>query len=330
MNNIDTLNNILTQFKIAAYCKHFGDYNNSFYYDFSLNPGTRIQVLEKYANEISLAIKAPSKPLIKILPNEGIVRFEYVKPIDKKVNLFELGRSIIRPAGKLQCLLGETIYGDPLWFDMSEAPHTLIGGTTGSGKTTILHSIVSNLLVQGNNTITIMDPKGIEFSGYSRFPSIEVVYEYNDCLAILQSLCGEMDRRYATMREYGITGDYFSKHILIIDEFSDLIMQDKSRKFYEGLCRLAQKSRSAGIHIVIATQRPSATIIDGSIKANFSCRISCRVASGTDSKIVLDRMGAEELYGKGDAIIKSEEWDYQRFKVAYTNLDEISEYFGEV
>jgi S-DNA-T family DNA segregation ATPase FtsK/SpoIIIE len=117
--------------------------------------------------------------------------------------------------------------------------------------------------------------------------------------------------------------------VVIIDEFADLIMQDKEDQFYVALCRLAQKCRAARIHIILATQRPSVNIINGSIKANFPARIACKVASHVDSKVILDTSGAENLLGKGDALIRDNFRHLERFQVAYTTAQEVCSYFGD-
>jgi len=297
MNNVEKLNDILKQFKIGATCRNFGEYKNSFYYDLELKPGTRIQNIEKYINELSLILKAPSKPQLDLL---------------------------------LQLLLGEDTKGLPLWFDMETAPHMIIGGATGSGKSTLLHSIIANLLVMDNVMIDLIDTKNIEFFKYNdRFDRIAVACDYDRCIEVLENLYEEMEERYKIMRDGGIVDDYFPYHVLIIDEFADLVMQDVGHTMQKLLCGLAQKCRAAGIHIILATQRPAASILSGEIKANFPARIALKTASGIDSKIILDSVGAEELNGFGDAIIKSNEHYYSRFQSASTNPDEVYRYFGD-
>jgi S-DNA-T family DNA segregation ATPase FtsK/SpoIIIE len=117
--------------------------------------------------------------------------------------------------------------------------------------------------------------------------------------------------------------------VVIIDEFADLIMQDKANMFHDLLCRLAQKCRAARIHIILATQRPSVNVISGIIKANFPARIACRVASHVDSKVILDASGAENLLGKGDAMVRDNFRQNERFQIAYTTPQEVVKYFGE-
>jgi S-DNA-T family DNA segregation ATPase FtsK/SpoIIIE len=129
-----------------------------------------------------------------------------------------------------------------------------------------------------------------------------------------------MNKRYRLMSE-GFNVKNFSDTVIIIDEFSDLILQDQNKLFYKNLCTLSQKCRAAKIHIILSTQRPSNQIIDGSIKANFPARISCKVASHIDSKVILDSVGAESLMGGGDAFIKDSFRSMERFQIAYTDAE---------
>jgi S-DNA-T family DNA segregation ATPase FtsK/SpoIIIE len=203
---------------------------------------------------------------------------------------------------------------------MAQAPHMLVGGTTGSGKSTVLHTMIANLIPH-NCILHLMDTKNVEFAPYDcGFKNIKVFREYNQCLEQLKALTQEMEWRYNNLSVKDLP-----YHVLIIDEFADIIIQDETKEFQTTLCKLAQKSRAAKIHIILATQRPSANIINGSIKANFPTRLSCKVASALESKIVLDGKGAEKLNGHGDALIKSN--DCMRFQVAYTTPQEICEYY---
>lgn len=330
MDNTEKLNKVFNTFKIAATCTNFFEYKNACFYDVELQPGTRIRDVEKYLNELSFAMRIPGKPALKILSDKGLLRFEFLKPRTNKVDLFQLGYGLPRPNGKLTCLIGETPEGLPLWFDIVSNPHMLVAGCTGSGKSTILHTLIANLLLYPRVSIILMDPKNIEFYKYSdmQLDRIKVTYAYDECLEQLEKLCLEMDERYQLIREFKVTADHFPYIVLIIDEFADLIQQDVSKQFHAYLCRLAQKSRAAGIHLIISTQRPSVDVVDGTIKANFPSRISCKVATGVDSRVILDATGAQNLLGCGDSILKSSAHDWQRFQAAFTSPDEIKKYFG--
>jgi S-DNA-T family DNA segregation ATPase FtsK/SpoIIIE len=205
----------------------------------------------------------------------------------------------------------------------------IISGTTGSGKSTLLHNIIANLLLGNNSIICLLDPKNIEFSIYDNYniPKINVGYTYMDGITILNSLISVMEERYNLMRK-GVNINNLPYAVLIIDEFADLIMQDIDNQFYEKLCLLSQKCRAAKMSIILSTQRPSVNIVNGTIKANFPARISCKTASHVDSKIVLDAVGAEDLMGGGDALLRDNFRYLDRFQVAYTDANEVCKYFG--
>lgn len=328
MSNIDILNNIFNAFKIQAICKSYAEYKNASFYDVELKPGGRLKDLHRYSAEFSLALKASSQPKINIIPEKGIVRFEFIKNRSEKVSLIELGNMFKRPVGELTCLMGETPMGEPVWMDMVQNPHLLVAGTSGSGKSTVLHTIVANMLMYPKTQVYLMDPKSIEFCEYESINNIKISYSFDECLNTLHLLNDEMDARYAKIKENKNNINSFPYIVLIIDEFADIRLNDTNNDFHKQLCRLAQKSRAAKIHIVLATQRPSANVVDGLIKANFPSRLSCKVASGVDSKVVLDAMGAEDLRGNGDAIIHSPQFNYQRFQSAYVNAAQVCKYFA--
>lgn len=330
MDNVEKLNTILDAFKIKAVCRNFTEYKNISSYDIELKPGSRIRDVEKYLNEIAFSLRVEGKPALKLLSEQGLLRFEFVKSQHNKINLFELGYGLSRPTGKLTCLLGETHEGNPLWIDIVNNPHMLIAGCTGSGKSTLLHVLIANLLLYPKASIILMDPKNIEFHKYAemKLDRVQVSYDYEECLHQLETLSLEMEERYTLIRDFKITVELFPYIILIIDEFADLIQQDLKKRFHSLLVKLAQKSRAAGIHIIISTQRPSVDVVDGTIKANFPSRIACKVASGVDSRVILDTNGAQNLIGCGDALLKNHELSLQRFQVAFTSPDEIQTYFG--
>jgi len=331
MWQVENLNSILAAFKIAALCNNFSEYKNACFYDIELKPGAKVRDIEKYSTELSLALKKAGKPRLIISPEEGIIQLEFLNSKREKTSLFDIAYQIERPEGKLTCLLGETLQNDPLWIDIAANPHLLIAGTTGSGKSTLLHTIIANLLLYPKVSIHLMDPKNIEFYKYSEanLPKLNVAHEFADCLIMIESLCLEMDSRYQKIKERKLFADNFPFIVLIIDEYADLIMQDENKLFYKSLIRLAQKSRAAGIHLIMSTQRPSVDVIDGIIKANFPARISCKVSSHIDSRIILDAVGAERLIGSGDALIRDSKFDLQRFQVAYTSPDEVCCLFGK-
>lgn len=325
------LNAIFSAYKISAICLSYQESNNYCSYNVRLNPRTRIKDLEKFSNEIGLALRAPGKPSIALIPEDGAIRLEFFRNQAKRVDLFDLFTNKKLPKTGLFCLLGQTIKGENLWFDLAQAPHLLIAGTTGSGKSTLLHTLLGNLLNYHEVKLYLMDPKNIEFCEYADKieRNIQVCNNYTECLHMLDNLCEIMEKRYELLRNKSAL-ESLPYIVIMIDEFSDLILQDKDKQFYEQLCRLAQKCRAARMHIILGTQRPSVDIISGSIKANFPARIACKTASGVDSKVILDTVGAEHLVGRGDSFLRLSGGTLQRFQAAYTDANEVCKYFGKL
>jgi S-DNA-T family DNA segregation ATPase FtsK/SpoIIIE len=330
MELIQDFNKILTSFNIKASCVDHRRVDNYFYYDLKLNPSAKVKDVQKYSDEISLALKTPCKPSVKVLHSEGVVRLEFATPRLAPLKLFDYFTNYGIPKGEINCLLGQTVDGKEMWMDLATNPHMIVSGTTGSGKSTLIHNIIANLLNYNNVDLYLSDPKRIEFIEYSnRIKSIDVRFSYDETLALINNALELMEFRYELIRRGNIKITDFKPMVIIIDEFADLIMQDKNDAFYTSLCRLAQKCRAARIHIILATQRPSVNIINGTIKANFPARIACRVASHVDSKVILDASGAENLLGKGDALVRDNSRFLERFQVAYTDAAEVCSVFGE-
>lgn len=334
MEPIKEFNNILKSFKIKAVCVDYRKTSNYYCYDLRLDPHAKVRDITKWSDELSLALKASSKPHIKIVHAQGLVRLEFASPLTEPLSLFDYftndqatNRELIN--GELSCLLGQSTDGKRVWMDLAQNPHMIIAGTTGSGKSTLLHTIIANLLNYHDATLYLIDPKNIEFYEYDKkIDNLHVGYSYDEVMNTLDVLLETMENRYRMMRE-GIKSNQLKPIVLIIDEFADLIMQDKDEQFYNKLCKLAQKCRASKINIILSTQRPSTNIINGTIKANFPARIACRVATHVDSKVVLDNVGAESLSGKGDALVRDNLRFLERFQVAYTTPAEVCKYFGK-
>lgn len=328
MDHVTALNEILRSYRIKATCVNYAHSDNYFYYDLQLLPQGRIRDLEKFLGEIVLNLRTSAKPSISILADKGLVRLSFNKERKNKLNLLDYFTNNSIPNGSINCLLGESVDGSKVWMDLAANPHLIVAGTTGSGKSCLLHNIIANLYNYNNVQLILIDPKNIEFGMYSKgMRNTYVGHTYNDALKTLSSLTELMNNRYDMLRK----GMHISKLpyvVLIIDEFSDLIMQDKNNEFYTQLCTLAQKCRAAKIHIILSTQRPSVNVINGTIKANFPARICCQVSSAIDSRIVLDQSGGENLLGKGDAILKDNRCE--RFQIAYINPKDVCSTFGNL
>lgn len=329
MESILNFNAILQSFNIKASCIYHQQVDNYYYYDLKLNPNTKVKDIQRHSDELSLALRTPCKPSIKVIHSQGVVRLEFITPRTEPLKLFDYFTNTNVPKGDIMCLLGQTVNGERMWMDLAQNPHMIVAGTTGSGKSTLLHTIIANLLNYNDVDLFLVDPKNIEFSKYdNKIESIHVSYSYDEAINLLRSAVDLMETRYELMRT-GVSAETLKSIVIIIDEFADLIMQDKDDEFYSTLCRLAQKCRAAKINIILSTQRPSVNIINGTIKANFPARISCRVASHVDSKVILDASGAENLLGKGDALVRDNFRFLERFQIAHTSPEEICNYFGK-
>lgn len=329
---------LLNQLKIKADVVSSETNGTMSKYYLRLRPDGKINKIERCASEIALGLKAFSIPIIKIIPEKGLVSIELITKKQNTILFGDLFQSLNINTDELRLpmILGREHTGSDLVADLSLMPHLLIAGTTGSGKSVLLHSIICSFLKLDNIKLALIDPKNVEFSYYNDIKQlIYPIANYpDDAYNILSDLVEEMDDRFIKMAKISVNniGTYNQKKskrkmpyiVLIIDEYSDLIQLSK-KIFQNKLSRLAQKSRACGIHIIIATQRPSADVVTGIIKANFPARISCKVTSVTNSRVILDRGGAEKLLGKGDAFINSNVHDMLRFKGALISPNEIEQ-----
>ena len=240
---------------------------------------------------------------------------------------------------EIPLFLGVAADGSDVWCNAAALPHLLISGTTGSGKTVFLNNVILNLLavsVFKPLNLVLIDPKRVEFAPYQNAYqlSVPVISDLDNSRSILLEAIELMERRYTKITESLVrnimeynkqAADKMPYMFIIIDEFADLIMQDNSGEVKNSIIRLAQKSRAVGVHIILATQRPSADIIDGLIKANFPARIAFKTSSKIDSRIILDENGAENLLGKGDMLVRILPEIKCRLQGVFVSIDEIKE-----
>lgn len=330
MNTIESFNQILKSFKIKATCVAINQHRHFSFYDLELAPGTRVNKLHQFSNELALALRAKSSPIIKIMAEQGIVRLQLAHKKADLLKLFEMYNAS-EAKGFLPFLLGETNEGKKLWVDMSQNPHLLVAGSTGSGKSVFLHNLIANAAKHRDVKLYLVDTKKVEFSPYDKaeFSGLvsSVAKDYASACNLMDHLMNLMEMRYSYLDSIGASNINqiplsMDKIVVIIDEMADLMLADRSGQFENSLVKLAAKSRAAGIYIVAATQRPSVDVITGLIKANFPARLACKVSSRVDSQIILDYPGAENLMGQGDAIFKSPTCDSIRLQVAYVSAKE--------
>ncbi|MBE9482941.1 MAG: DNA translocase FtsK, partial [Chloroflexi bacterium] len=305
---------------------------------------TRVKVerITSLASDLALALAAPSIRIEAPVPGKSVVGIEVPNTISSLVSL----RGVIETnafqrveaKSKLTLALGKGAGGEAIAADLARMPHLLIAGATGSGKTVCLNSIICCLLLHNTpneSKFIMIDPKRVELTPFNSIPHLAapVIVDTNKALGTLRWLNQEMDKRYQKLATAGVRNidgynrnkqgdERFPYIILIIDELADLMMAGFDEVEHI-LCRLAQLARATGIHLVVATQRPSVDVVTGLIKANFPTRISFAVTSQVDSRTILDMGGAEKLLGRGDMLyMPTEEAKPKRLQGCYVSDNE--------
>jgi S-DNA-T family DNA segregation ATPase FtsK/SpoIIIE len=291
-------------------------------------PGVKVSQIASRADDISMALAARSIRIEAPIPGRGAVGIEVPNPEPSIVSLKELLEHYPADKDGLVVPLGKTVTGEPFFADISDMPHLLIAGATGSGKSVCINTIICSLLFHhtpASCRFILVDPKRLELIAYNDIPHLlhPVITESKRVLKVLQWLTVEMDRRYKLLASVGVkniqgfnrkvaeeelvhpeTQERLSRlpyYVTIIDELAD-IMVTMGNEIYPPITRLSQMARAVGIHLVFATQRPSVDVVTGLIKANFPCRLAFQVTSKTDSRTILDANGAEKLLGNGDML----------------------------
>lgn len=289
-------------------------------YAIKIPPGTRLTKITTLANDLALATEAPTGQ-IRIeapIPGRSLVGIEIPNRSLQFVGLREMLESKVmqQAKSKLSVPLGLNVSGEPVVADISKMPHVLIAGTTGSGKSVMVNTIISSILFNASPNevrFILIDPKRVELTGYNDIPHLlsPVVVEADKSVSALKWALKEMDKRYTKFAEAGVKNiDGYNELsgfqaipyiVIVMDELADL-MALAPVEVEDCIARLAQMARATGIHLVLATQRPSVDVITGLIKANIPCRIAFNVSSGVDSKVIIDGPGAEKLLGRGDML----------------------------
>ena len=305
-------------------------------YEITLAAGVRISKVRSLEDDIALSLSALGIRIIAPIPGKGTVGIEVpnAKPSVVSMESILNSKKFQETTMELPCAMGKTITNEVFMFDLAKAPHLLVAGATGQGKSVGLNAILTSLLYKKHPAemkIVLVDPKMVEFSVYKTIErhflaalpeemDSPIITDTTKVVRTLNSLCVEMDARYELLMAAGERNikDYNKKFkerklnpekghrfmpyiVVVIDEYGDLIMT-AGKEIELPIARIAQKARAVGIHMIIATQRPTTNIITGTIKANFPGRIAFKVSQGIDSKTILDRMGANQLIGRGDML----------------------------
>lgn len=285
-------------------------------YELQPAPGVKVGSILTLSDDIALAMRAAAVRIVAPIPGKNRVGIEVPNGSIAAVYLKEvLEQSEFRSSpSKLMLAIGKDISGKPLISDLGDMPHLLIAGTTGSGKTVCLNSLMTSVLFNASPTevkMILVDPKMVEMASYNDLPHLicPVVTDAKKATAAFNWVVAEMETRYRTFNKeqvrnikgYHDKGGAMPYIVIVVDELADL-MQVAAKSIESSVMRIAQLARAAGIHLILATQRPSTDVVTGVIKANFPARISFKVATQVDSRTVLDMKGAESLLGKGDLL----------------------------
>lgn len=269
-------------------------------YRFAPSIGIKMGRLTGYVSDVEQVLGVAGVRVLAPIPNSTLVGFEVPRSERTFPNLPSTGA-----LRGLRVAIGEDVMGQPFFFDLRTAPHMLVAGASGSGKSVFLHSIIQQLMRGSRVELTLIDPKQVEFSQYDGQVK-QYQYEPEKVVATLEALNEEMEARYANMKAAGIRSIEDSKsmkyHVVVVDEYADIVARADTKAL---LRRLAQKGRACGIHLVVATQRASTRIIDGDTKVNFPVKVVFKMAKVADSQVMIDEAGAEKLLGMGDALIQT-------------------------
>jgi S-DNA-T family DNA segregation ATPase FtsK/SpoIIIE len=305
-------------------------------YEISLAPGVKVSAISALSNDIQRALKAETVRIVAPIPGKSTVGIEVPNEQKEKVRMKELLQLAPEAMQKMliPMFLGKDASGEPLIADLARMPHCLIAGTTGSGKSVCINTIIMSIMYMQRPDrvkMILVDPKVVEMAPFKDIPHLmcPVINDAARATSVLEWACQKMDERYDLLAEAGVRNlegynkltreeliERFSPGspeeearipknlpfiVIIVDELADLMMTS-GKEVESHIVRLAQKARAVGIHLILATQRPQATVVTGLIKANMPTKIAFRVASKMDSRIVLDQNGAEVLLGQGDML----------------------------
>ena len=327
-------------------------------YEITPAPGVRISKIRNLEDDIALSLSALGIRIIAPIPGKGTIGIEVPNAKPQIVSMESIinSRKFQETQFELPMALGKTITNELYMVDLAKMPHLLVAGATGQGKSVGLNAIITSLLYKKHPAelkLVMVDPKKVEFSVYSPIinhflAQVEgtegdepIITDVQKVVQTLKSLCVEMDNRYDLLKKAGARNlreyneKFKSRHlnpenghrlmpyiVVIIDEFGDLIMT-AGKEIELPICRIAQLARAVGIHMIIATQRPTTNIITGTIKANFPGRMAFKVSAMVDSRTILDRAGAQQLVGKGDMLVLGGGAEPVRVQCAFVDTPEV-------
>ncbi len=326
-SNIKLLEQVLTDFDIhgKVVAAHVGPTVTQ--YELELKSGTKVNKILSLNKEIALALAAKDVRIQAPIPGKSTIGIDIPNKITTPVSLREVLASVSKDKedSKLLAVLGKDIMGNPRWMEVNKTPHLLIAGATGSGKSVCVNSVITSILMRAKPDevkLVMIDPKKVELSMYNGAPHLlaPVVNDPKKASIVLKKIVEEMEHRYDLLSESGTkniegynrlmekkieSGDVSAKKlpyiVVLIDELADLMLV-AAKEVEDSIMRITQMARAAGIHLIVATQRPSTDVITGVVKANIPSRIAFTVSSSIDSRTILDMTGAEKLIGKGDML----------------------------
>lgn len=338
---IDTINQTLEEFGISGEVVNYVKGPAVTQFEISLGGGIKVERVQNISRNLQMNLECKSLRIEAPIPGKSTVGIEVPNPVQEIVYLGDMLRdkAFLNDGNPLNVALGIAIDGSPIYLNIKEMPHALIAGTPGSGKSVCLNSIIMSIIYKADPSevkLILIDPKFIEFSNFEDIPHLAtpIINESKIAQGSLRWAVDEMENRYlkfkstkrkniASYNEYmeETNGEKLPYFVIIIDELADL-MAIAGNQVEEYIQRIAQKARAAGIHLIMATQRPSTDVIKGTVKANILTRIAFAVTSQVDSFTILDKSGAEELLGKGDMLYTDGVNEY-RIQGAYVSEKEI-------
>lgn len=344
-DNARKLEKTLKDFKVGARVREVNIGPTVTRYELQLDPGIKVSKITNLSDDLAMSLAAKSVRIEAPIPGKSAVGIEMPNSEVSVVHFREIveSREFKNHKSKLAVALGKDVTGNMLIMDIAKLPHLLIAGATGSGKSVCVNTIINSVIFNATPEevkLLLIDPKVVELSIYNGIPHlmVPVVTDPNHAANTLNWAVKQMDTRYdlfaenivrdikgynAKMEETG--GEKMPRIIIIIDELADLMMTS-ANQVEAAICRLAQKARAAGIHLVLATQRPSVDVITGLIKANIPSRISFAVSSQIDSRTIMDSTGAEKLLGRGDMLYSPVGTNYPtRAQCSFISDEEVEE-----